>query len=61
MTGEQTLDKEAIRELKARYFRLMDTKDWDGWKELFTLDLAAKTDIAVSVARMEKRFPKRAA
>jgi hypothetical protein len=49
MTGEQTLDKEAIRELKARYFRLMDTKDWDGWKELFTLDLAAKTDIAVSV------------
>lgn len=25
--------------LKARYFRLLDTKDWDGWRQLFTDDL----------------------
>ena len=23
-------------QLKARYFRLMDAKDWDGWKLLFS-------------------------
>ena len=32
-------DLEAIRQLKARYFRLMDTKDWDGFRELFTPDV----------------------
>jgi len=31
-------DREAIRQLKARYFRLMDTKQWDAWRELFTED-----------------------
>jgi SnoaL-like domain len=28
-------DIEAIRQLKARYFRLMDTKDWDGFRASF--------------------------
>ena len=27
-------DLEAIRELKARYFRLMDTQQWDSLDEL---------------------------
>lgn len=27
---------EAIRQLKARYFRLMDQKDWDAWQDVFT-------------------------
>jgi uncharacterized protein (TIGR02246 family) len=31
-------DREAIRQLKARYFRLMDEKQWDAWRELFTED-----------------------
>ena len=31
---------EAIRQLKARYFRLMDSKDWEGWRRLFTDDIA---------------------
>jgi len=30
---------EAIKRLKARYFRLMDTKQWDAFAELFTDDL----------------------
>ena len=38
-------DIEAIRTLKARYFRLLDTKDWAGWRELFTDDLVAETDV----------------
>ena len=30
---------ESIKQLKARYFLYMDTKDWDAWRDLFTLDL----------------------
>lgn len=32
-------DLEDIRQLKARYFRLMDTKDWDGLARVFTPDV----------------------
>jgi hypothetical protein len=32
-------DLEAIRQLKARYFRLMDTKDWAGFRRCFTDDV----------------------
>jgi hypothetical protein len=35
----ETDDLEAIRQLKARYFRLMDTKDWDGLAAVFTDDV----------------------
>jgi uncharacterized protein (TIGR02246 family) len=31
-------DIEAIKQLKARYFRTMDTKDWDGMRQVFTDD-----------------------
>ncbi len=37
---------EAIRRLKARYFRLMDTKDWDGMREVFTDDVVIDTSEA---------------
>jgi hypothetical protein len=29
------IDKDAICELKARYFRFLDTKQWDQWTEVF--------------------------
>jgi hypothetical protein len=32
-------DLESIRQLKARYFRLMDTKDWEGLASVFTDDV----------------------
>ena len=32
-------DLEQIRQLKARYFRLMDEKDWDALAEVFTDDV----------------------
>ncbi len=36
----QTMDDiEAIKQLKARYFRLMDTKDWAGIREVFAPDV----------------------
>ena len=31
----QVDDIEAIKRLKARYFRTMDTKDWDGMRQVF--------------------------
>ena len=34
---------EAIRQLKARYFRLMDEKRWDEWADVFTDDAVIVT------------------
>jgi hypothetical protein len=34
---------ESIRNLKARYFRLMDTKQWDALREVFAADLRVVT------------------
>ena len=36
-------DVEAIKQLKARYCRLLDTKDWAGWRDIFTDDFVSDT------------------
>jgi hypothetical protein len=36
---QQLLDIEAIKQLKARYFRLLDQKRWDEWGTVFTTDV----------------------
>jgi hypothetical protein len=38
MTPEQLVEIEQIKQLKARYFRLMDTKQWPEWTQVFTED-----------------------
>jgi hypothetical protein len=38
MRSEDLADIEAIKQLKARYFRLLDTKRWQEWGEVFTED-----------------------
>ena len=38
MTPDQLADIEEIKKLKARYFRLMDTKRWKEWANVFTDD-----------------------
>jgi hypothetical protein len=35
---ERLLAIEEIKQLKARYFRCMDQKNWDGWREVFARD-----------------------
>ena len=40
---ERLEDRESIKELKARYFRLMDTQDWAPWAGLFTPDAEMQT------------------
>lgn len=36
-------DIEAIKQLKARYFRCLDTKDWEGFSAVFTDDFVSDT------------------
>jgi hypothetical protein len=42
-------DLEQIKQLKARYFRLIDTKNWDQWKDLFTEDCIHYLPLGVGV------------
>ena len=39
-------DLEAIKQLKARYFRTMDTKDWAAMRQVFTDDVVMDTSEA---------------
>ena len=43
MTAGDLNERVAICELKARYCRLLYTKEWDTWTELFTKDLLLDT------------------
>ena len=43
MNAEQLVEIEAIRQLKARYFRLMDQKRWDELRDVFTADVEVRT------------------
>jgi hypothetical protein len=36
---QRLVDIEEIRQLKARYFRYLDTKEWSAWRTLFTEDI----------------------
>ena len=51
----EILAVEAIYRLKARYFRLMDTKDWRSWRDQFTDDAVLIIDHAVSVRGADAR------
>jgi hypothetical protein len=42
------VELEALKRLKAQYFRCLDTKDWDGWLAVFTEDVTLTFDTAVS-------------
>jgi hypothetical protein len=45
---EQMAEIEAIKQLKARYFRFLDTKNWAEWRKVFTDDVEVKVDVTVS-------------
>ena len=42
-TLQEMIDIEEIKILKSRYFRYMDTKNWRGWKDIFTADATMET------------------
>ena len=39
-------DIESIKQLKAQYCRLLDTKQWDAWRQVFTDDFVSDTSEA---------------
>ena len=41
---QRLTDIEAIKQLKAKYIRLVDAQDWDGWSRLFTEDCHLELD-----------------
>src|SRR4051812_47230501 len=43
-----TDDLEAIRQLKARYCRFLDTKDIEAWKTVFAPEVVVRLDMAIS-------------
>lgn len=51
----ELLDIEAIKQLKARYFRLMDLKQWDDWGMVFAVDCVMEVPEAemVNTGRQE--------
>ncbi len=51
MSFDPAREIDAICQLKARYFRLMDMKDWAGWADCFTEDVVVRVDSAVSDGR----------
>ena len=48
MRGVRADELEAIRQLKARYCRFLDTKDVEAWRSVFTADVVVTLDMAVS-------------
>ena len=49
MTLDELMAIEEIKKLKGRYCRLLDTKDWDGYANLFTRDATLNVDTGVSM------------
>ncbi|KKW66059.1 polyketide cyclase [Mycolicibacterium elephantis] len=46
MTESDLVEIEAIKQLKARYCRFLDTKDWAAWRTLFADDFLSDTSPA---------------
>ena len=44
---QKLVEIEQIKRLRARYWRCLDTKNWDGWMHVFTEDATFEIDTAV--------------
>lgn len=55
MTPSDLVEIEAIKQLKARYFRLMDQKRWDEWGDVFAEDAEIDVTDEVPDARVAGR------
>jgi len=50
MDQDRQADRVALHQLKAAYFRLLDTKKWGEWRELFTDDMVFDIEMAAGEA-----------
>jgi hypothetical protein len=48
-------DLEAIHQLKARYCRFLDIKDFESWRGVFAPEVTVRLDLAVSVGGRDPR------
>jgi hypothetical protein len=55
VNASDLVEIEAIKQLKARYFRFLDTKQWDEWRGVFTEDFQAEIHGPHPVIRFESR------
>lgn len=55
MTLDELTAIELIKQLKARYCRFLDTKDWDGYANLFAHDATLDVDTGVSTSGGDPR------
>jgi hypothetical protein len=55
VNASDLVEIEAIKQLKARYFRFLDTKQWDAWREVFTEDFQAEVHGPHPVIHFENR------
>ena len=46
MEPTDLVEIEALKQLKARYCRLLDAKDWQAWRQIFTDDFVSDTSKA---------------
>ena len=46
MTPDELVEIETIKQLKARYCRYLDTKDWAAWRTIFADDFLSDTSQA---------------
>jgi hypothetical protein len=53
---EVLMEVEAIKQLKAKYFRLMDIKDFNGFRELFTADAVFDVRGALESPRADSSY-----
>ncbi|MFP6663782.1 MAG: nuclear transport factor 2 family protein [Deltaproteobacteria bacterium] len=57
MTPENLIEIEQIRQLKARYFRMLDQKKWDEWEKVFCADVTIDTsDDGVPILHGRRQF-----
>jgi uncharacterized protein (TIGR02246 family) len=55
MQPSDLMELEQIKQLKARYFRLIDTRRWAEWADLFTEDVVATFQTVSRDTRFEGR------
>ena len=48
---------ELIKQLKARYFRFLDTANWEGLQQVFTDDAIAYPSLAIVIGAVSSLFP----
>ena len=50
MGDDRLGDRQALQQLKATYFRLLDTKQWGAWRDLFTDDMVFDVELEPGAA-----------